>query len=511
MIKRRLIAVAITAVCLGLSVQAFALDEDIQFSAKGKEPIMVTLKDVLAIALQRSVNLKAMRLNIEIAQKQLEAARERNIPIWSNSFEYGKNVSSLGADSSRVNYWYLRGTDSMVFQSGLTHKLSNGMTYGLTLNEVRSRSKSMTVPEEGETPISGEYGDWSDSSSVVASLSIPIFQDWGEVNNAPVRFAEVNKERSSWNAKKNELEILQYIAMTYWNLVGIIETVTLQQKSVHLSEQLLADNMARWKSGTLSQYDIKITQMQLARDRQNLLSTEMEEFRVKDLIRAALDYRGEMKFKPADAPQTHDITSSQKLLLDKTLQHNYSMKLLESSLKQIEVELEQARNKEKSNLDLNLNYVWSGYGSKPFAGTSDYSEQEMNGYNGKITWTIPLFDVASTRNTQKALLQKRQVELQIESLKTELTVQLQSVLRALQLAKRAVDTARIGMELAKEQLNNEIERLKLGMSTSFIVARTQQEASSALQNEVLARVNYEKIFLQLLVLTNDIYSYFDLK
>jgi len=64
--------------------------------------------------------------------------------------------------------------------------------------------------------------------------------------------------------------------------------------------------------------------------------------------------------------------------------------------------------------------------------------------------------------------------------------------------------------LYEKQLNNEIKRLKLGKSTSYQVSQFQQDLARSRQQEILKRVNFEKNFLELLVLSGELYKYYDL-
>ncbi len=59
-------------------------------------------------------------------------------------------------------------------------------------------------------------------------------------------------------------------------------------------------------------------------------------------------------------------------------------------------------------------------------------------------------------------------------------------------------------------MRNEIERFGVGESTAFQVSELQQDAAEAQVQEILARLAFERNFLQLLVLTGDIYEHYGL-
>ena len=103
-----------------------------------------------------------------------------------------------------------------------------------------------------------------------------------------------------------------------------------------------------------------------------------------------------------------------------------------------------------------------------------------------------------------------QLGLNVASVKTELTVTVQGLQRLLRLTEEEVKTARVSVSLQSDLLQNEIDRFRLGESTSFKVAQVQQDYAKSQQQEILARIRYEKIFLELLLVTGDIYAQYGL-
>ena len=94
------------------------------------------------------------------------------------------------------------------------------------------------------TDIGADY-DPSRKSSLISFVSIPFFQDSGfEINNLPVKMAEIAVDRAGWSTRLTRLNLLKQIASIYWDMVGIYESIEVQKKSVVLSKQLLNDNKA---------------------------------------------------------------------------------------------------------------------------------------------------------------------------------------------------------------------------------------------------------------------------
>jgi len=261
----------------------------------------------------------------------------------------------------------------------------------------------------------------------------------------------------------------------------------------------------------LSPADVKVSETQLAQDRQNLLSSRVDQSRIEDQVRAALDLGAlDYGLKPVESPTLRQGPFDLNALLLKTFANDPSLANLQANLEANRYQTEEALNKDRTNLDLALKYTLNGYGRDTSDATGNLSQTDLHGYGATLTWTVPLFDTTTRETIAQRRIERAQIELRVSNARSELTVQMQAVRRLLQLNDEAVRTARITVSLQNELLQNEIERFKLGESTSFQVAQVQQDFLRAQQSEILARINYEKTFLELLLITGDIYSQYGL-
>ena len=480
----------------------------------GRRVMEITLKDLLALSLTRSNSVKVARIAQQIAQSRLQAARERNNPTLTNKVEQVREVNPFSSAFSSGNFLRLGRTDETVLSSEWNKKTSSGITYGLKLEEIRSGSDTLNIVTEGATP---EIDTTTESRTIsstalTGSVSIPFFKDAGsEVNDIPVRRGEIGIERSRFEILRDEQTILRTIADIYWNLVDILEQVKVEEEAVRLSERLLTDNRARLRAGVISPADVKVSEAQLARDRQLLLQFQLESLRIEDQLRAALNLESlEFGYRPADQPTVRETEFDYKALAEKMNRSNPELGILQTTLQSNTHDLIAAKNQDDTDLDLDLFYIFNGYASSSFGGASGFSETDLAGYGATLTWTVPLFDRKFAEEIQQRMLERTQIELRVEDLRSNLSVRLQSVLRFMRLARKEVETARISVDLAQELLQNEIERFRLGRSTSFRVAEFQQDAAQASRQEIVARVNYEKAFLDMLILTGDIHDFYGL-
>jgi len=123
---------------------------------------------------------------------------------------------------------------------------------------------------------------------------------------------------------------------------------------------------------------------------------------------------------------------------------------------------------------------------------------------------VPLGDQATVENIQRKRLDQEKLTLQIKDRKSQLESSLHSLLRSLRLIEKEKLTVAAVSKLSKDQLRNEIERFKLGKSTSYQISQYQQDVVEAEQQEILIRIRQEKIRVELLALTGEFNEKYEL-
>ena len=83
-------------------------------------------------------------------------------------------------------------------------------------------------------------------------------------------------------------------------------------------------------------------------------------------------------------------------------------------------------------------------------------------------------------------------------------------MRSLSLIEKEKQTAAAVSNLSKDQLRNEIERFKLGKSTSYQISQYQQDVIEAEQQEIMIRIRQEKIRVEIMALTGEFIEKYEL-
>ncbi|MFH2132599.1 MAG: TolC family protein, partial [bacterium] len=342
-------------------------------------------------------------------------------------------------------------------------------------------------------------------------VSVPIFQDWGEVNQVPERRAAIVVEQSRLSTDSSEIGLLESVAKTYWTLVGIRQNIKTLEEAVKLSAMLVKETRARVDVGILNYTDLKEAETQLAGNQQNLLSAKISEQEIEDQIRAALNLENvSFGFKPADPPTIHKVPLEPGELLGKIYANSVQIKQLQALLKSNGIDLAEVENLDKTNLDLSFQYNFSGYGASSAESLQVFDKPKLQGYVVGLTWSVPLFDKITPERISQAKIKRSQLELNLLDVKSQLSINLQTILRNLSFSLEEEKNAILSKELAKDLMEKEIEKLKIGKSTGYNVSQAQQKYTTARYSEILVRVKNEQNYISLLALTGDLYSHYSL-
>ncbi len=492
------------------------LFERVELVTENKRDLLkVTLSDVLLMVLKRSNTIEAQRLGETAAQSGVEASKA----IYQTSLETSatqSKTSTLGStdlddNDSSTSYLNSSSTDSTALSATVSKKTSLGITFSSTLSSSKSQTDNYSMAEKGDDLSKSSTGEEVDSSSFSATVSIPLFQDWGDVNDLPVKRSQILLDQAKATTYSTGVGLLESVANEYWNLVGVQENIKTLKEAVNLSEKLVRETRARVQVGVLNPTDLKETQTQLANNRKDLLTKQIEEQETEDKIRVALDLGTiPFGFKPADLPRIHGEDFNFQELLNKAYENSTDLKTLMISLKSNQYDLDDAYNSDKTDLDLSLTYTLNGYGDSPSETTQYYSNDEYQGYSATLTWNVPLFDDSASETIMQRKIERSKLELQIKDAKAEIYVSLQTILRNLKFGIEEEKAAQLSVNLAKDLLDKEVEKLKIGKSTSYNVSQAQKNYTDAKLGETLVRVGNERNFVKLLVLTGDIFSYYKL-
>jgi len=113
-----------------------------------------------------------------------------------------------------------------------------------------------------------------------------------------------------------------------------------------------------------------------------------------------------------------------------------------------------------------------------------------NNWTAGVTLTIPFGDVLGKANYAYAKLDLQQAQARLKTQEQQVYLEVSDAVRTLGTAAKGVNAYRIARELAEKQLEAEMKKLNVGMSTNYFVLTYQDALASARSLEMKALVDY---------------------
>jgi outer membrane protein len=156
-----------------------------------------------------------------------------------------------------------------------------------------------------------------------------------------------------------------------------------------------------------------------------------------------------------------------------------------------ELEVVKTRNGLLLLLDLFITLGKSGYANSFGNAASNIDEESYDTMAG-IKLNYPLFNREARALHRRALLGRQQAEQALENLLQLVEVDVRTAYIEVDCNHRQISASSVTRKFDEEKLRIETEKLRVGKSTSFLVAQAQRDLLASRIAEVRALVNYLK-------------------
>jgi outer membrane protein TolC len=312
------------------------------------------------------------------------------------------------------------------------------------------------------------------------------------------------------------INIIFAVESAYWNLVYSIENLKVAQESLLLARDLLAKNQRAVEVGTMAPIDVLSAQAEVALREADIITTETQVKNNEDRLRTIINLpEEEMKLalpiKPLDIPKYEINAVNLEESLMTAMQNRPELKSLKVQLQNQDLSLSYAKNQLLPALNLTASYWSPGIsGSQiiylnndPLSGQiiatipggaskalSDALGLKYSNWAVGLTLDIPLNSLLSKAAYQQAKLNVEQAMLQLKNQEQTVYLEIRNGVRDVQANYQRVQAYRVARELAEKKLQAEQEKLKVGLSTNFVVLSYQRDLSNARISELKAIVDY---------------------
>ena len=462
----------------------------------------MSLEQAIEISLENNLDLKVARMNPQIQDYSLSAARAAFRPTLSGTFNQ--------QHSSVISTNVLEGVPTVITQNqnyntALSQQLSKfGANYSVTFTSGRGSNNTVTntrpITYNGSTRLN--Y-----TQPLLANFAIDNARNNVRTQQIQRQIVDIQLLERIENTKAN-------VRVAYWALRRAIEQVEIQKRALELSQRLLQDNRTKVEIGTMAPIDLVQNEATVANNEQALLNAKVSwqtaELTFKRLLVTGTEdpLYGQTINPTEQPPAIEQVQVDIPGAIKTALQERTDIAQTKKSLESTSFTLELRKNATLPSLNLTGGYTLNGTGGDIFQIdriTGDKTLLTDSGYSDVLrgigqfdqpTWTLgvnftyPLGMVAQRAALAQAQIQYQQALANLKAQELSVSTDVTSAGLAVQNTYQQLIAARTARQAAERNADAEQTRFDNGMSNNYNIATAQNNLTTSRVSELNAIIAY---------------------
>jgi outer membrane protein TolC len=359
------------------------------------------------------------------------------------------------------------------------------------------------------------------ASNFRATVTQHLLQGMGIwVNNRLYYEALINRRITDSTFRQQILVTVNQVEDIYWVVVSAYEDVQAKQQALEQSTKLASDTRKQLEIGTMAPLDVVQADSTVATDKQALITSQSnlnyQQLILKQAIARNLNDPALVAAPiiPTDRVSLEELPEEKMAPEELTKQAFTNRPELEQavlSIKKDEITLRGARQNLLPTLDIYGYYGAQGVGGEfnPNCGffgfkctpvpTTGYDDVLSNLVNGSspdkgigFNFQLPIRNRTAQADQARSLIEYRQAEMHLEQLYTQIRMQVVAQQYALTNDRAQVQSSIAAEDYARQSLDAEEKKLRLGASTTANVLLQQRNLAVAENNRITANLTYAK-------------------
>ncbi len=440
---------------------------------------VLTLKDAISIALDKSFNVKSADLALLSSEKSLEAAKlglMTSVNMVFNVPSYSRTLSN--------EFNPLTGTEQF-------------FNYGFTTFEGQLNFTQPIILTNGTFTLMGDLWKRSQFSSgaqipvdYYSNLSLSFQQPLFTFNTlkANLTRAEINMEKAKRNYAIASNDIVYNVTAGFYQLYQAKENVEIAREKVKQTEDSYNTAQNKYKAGVNAEVDALQLEVDLASSRNDLLSAEnalsesLNNFKILIGLNLndSIDVSAELQYKPVTVDLNEAI--------------NYAL-ASRKELENAKADIALGRlSVDEINSQGNVSAVLSAnYGINKDDNLFQEIYHDFAG-SRSVTFTVkvPVLDWgANRRQVESTEASLHQYELVYENDREQIKKEIIEVVNRISFAKARVEALSKSVAVAQKSYDMSIQRFQAGNITSSELQQMQLRLTDAKTNSLNALIDYE--------------------
>jgi len=464
----------------------------------------LTLESCIVLALRNNLGVAIEVINPRQAELDFGFAREKYIP--SLGFSLGSSSTSAASFSWIEATAQVTSSDQN-YAASVSQLIPTGGRISATLSSYKSESN------RSFQTINPRYG-----STLSFSFWQPLLRNFGlELNRRDILVARNNLDISETQFRSVLQDTILRVEQAYWNLVYAVENLEVRRQSLALARDLLVKNKREAEVGTIAPIEVLNAESEVATREADILEAESAVASRQDQILAILNLEASepgariSRIVPLDKPSYDRRPLSLDECLSVALANRPDLQIYRIDLENKVMTYDYWRNQLLPDLSLSASY-WS-----PGISGTQLLYEDGNPLTGVVVGTIPAGAAASIRDAlgfkyrnwsiglslsvplknfvtrqhfASIRLSHDQAVLRIKNAEQEVYLEVKNAVRDVETNYKRVQAYKVARELAERKLAAEEKKLKVGLTTNYLVLIHQRDLANARTSELKAIIDY---------------------
>ena len=400
-----------------------------------------TLKQCVEYALDNNITIKQNRLNVQLAEKDVEIAKGNFLPNLNGSTSPGFNFgSSIGQSGARIS------TDN--FRTGFNLNSSTTLFNGF---------RNLNTYKQSKLGVEGSKLD-----------------------------LEKIKNNTSLN-----------VVNFYLNVLFAKENLNVANIQSEISQKQIESAKARFDAGVIPKGDLLNVQSTAANDIQNVVAQEnILNIALLNLAQVLQVSSNQFDVAPIniDNPSTALLYDDANVVYEKALTDRPEIERAKLNIKDSDLRIEIAKGAYLPTVSFSAGAGTSYQHTFAFSNDSFFKQNKDNlGYNLGFSINVPLFNRFQTKNNvAKSIINKEVSEFQLESEKLRLQQTIEQAFLDAKAAAKTFEAAEVSLEAQKEAFKNAQVSYDYGSMTQFDFDQVRNRLVNA--EGAIIRAKYDYVF-----------------
>jgi outer membrane protein TolC len=343
---------------------------------------------------------------------------------------------------------------------------------------------------------------------LVSDFSIGVSQHLlrGFGTRANARFIRIARNDVKYSLsvfRQNVITAVAAIMTTYYELLADQESIRVAQRGLEHTQKLLEKNQTEAKVRPAAQYDVLLSQEEVALRQQDLLAAQhtfsQDAQSLKAKISKSFDEElATVEITPSDRlpePRPKDVPTLAEALREAT-SHRPEIEQVELSLRNQQVVIQAIHNSLLPSLDVYASYYRAGLDGALRPTFTNILHGDFPNYSLGVTLDMPLRNRTAQADAERALLEQRRLQVKLQNAKNHAVWDVSKAVSAVHQAQERFDVTLKLVMLARRVLEILQQRSTLAWVAVEDVITAQRNLATAEDHVVNARVTYAKALVQ---------------